>query len=229
MADQRQVGTSQGNETPLAIGLIATLTLGLTALGWFRMGTIGALSGALGGVVLGLLAQAGVRAMRMHRELEPRPVPKLAGLPPDQAMHVLSAMATRDGVGPALTSPLLRELARLREDAKDDLASAIPAAEALREDHPRSAAVEELLVGLYVRADRPEAAQESAARGIRKALDGGMNSVAHRIYLALDVTGRDELELEPAAWTRLAAVLDARAERDEAEAARARSRTSTSA
>jgi len=222
MAALDERGGATTSESPIGVVVSVILTLVLTGGGWWWHGTTGALLGALGGVVVSMLGLAVVRARRIRLELRERPVPALDALAPEQAMHVLSALAGRGEAGPSFKSPLLDRLEALRSDAKDDTRSAIVEVEQLRAEHPRSAAVDALLAELYRNDDRSHAALEAASRAIAKALDGGMNSVAFRVYADLSADYHTKLSLDAAHWRRLGAVLEARDDVEGADRARAR-------
>ncbi len=144
MADPDERGGAVALESPVGVVAVVLLTLALAGAGYWWQAQLGALLGALGGIVLGMGAQAVLRARAMNRELRERAVPSLQALPPEQAMQVLSAMAGKAGDAPIFSSPLLARLDELRRDAEVNLAGSVALAEDLRAKHPRSPAVERL-------------------------------------------------------------------------------------
>lgn len=210
MAKDEDQGQRGPAESPVAAAVIVLLTLGLSGWGWSRTGTLGALLGALGGIVLGMLGHAAFRASRMHRELQGPTPPSVAALPPEHAMNVLSAMVGSASDGPVLRSPLLDRIKAIRAAAEGDVSGAISEAEDLRSEHPRSAAVHALLAELYRQEARLPASLECAAKAIELAIDGGMNSVAFKVFDGLEPSDAQALELRDTTWARLVGILESR-------------------
>jgi hypothetical protein len=167
------------------------------------------LLGALGGGLVGLAAYYTLRAVRLHRALGDRPAPPLLELPPDQALTVLSAMVNRDGDGPSLASEVLTTLAAIKDKSKEDLDGALVDAEDLRLKYPRSPAIAVELARLHQARGAEQSTAKAASEAITLALDGGMNSVAGRVFQDFEAA-RPALELEKRHWQALARVLEAR-------------------
>ena len=223
MADDAQ-DSSERSKDLIPGAILVVLTGALAGLGYLQLGgVLGGLFGALSGVVLGVVGYVAVRAAKVHREaIGPKAPTGLQGLPPEQAISVLSAMVGNEGGSPALSSPVLEALAKIKDKAETDLEAAVVATEELREEYPRAPAVPAQLADLHRRRGQMESALKAASTAINQAVEGGMNVVAGRVYEDFKAQ-RDGLELSTASYERLAGVLGHRGDEDGARWARERS------
>lgn len=203
-------GAGPGREVSLpGILLVAALAFGGGYWGLAAGGTMVGLLGALGGALVGFAVYFVLRGVRMHRALSDRPAPQVLDLPPDQALSVLSAMVNRDGGGASLASEVLTSLAAIKKKSEEDLDGALVDAEDLRRKHPRSPAIAAELARLHQKRGAEQSTAKAASEAIALALDGGMNSVAGRVFADFE-SARPMLELEKRHWKGLAKVLEAR-------------------
>jgi hypothetical protein len=206
----------------LSVGAVASIALTtLVGFAWGRTfaSPLAAWVGALGGALAGFAAIHLARAIRLHRALVGPTPPDVRGLPPEQALAVLTAGLDRDRAARPI-SDVLVALARIREQARDDPEAAIVQAEELRTRWPTSPAIPVELARLHRARGRDGAATVAASQAIALALRGGMNSVAVAVWL--EHPAPDRIEVAAADRERLARALEAHGRAEAAQACRGR-------
>lgn len=217
MAGERRAGAPelQGRPAFVAIALVVVALVAGSWWGWSYAGPLGGLLGILLGTAVGALAFTVVRMMATTDRFAERSAPDVRGLPPDQAVQVLSAMLGASvGEGreaPAIGGGLLGEIAKAKARADaGDLEGALIKLRGLAEEHPRSPAVAAAIVRTL--AGNPAHASEridAARSAIELALRGGMNRLATQVYGELDASERVELKLDSETREQLTKALTA--------------------
>ena len=203
----------QGQPAVVAIALVVIALVGGSWWGWSYAGPLGGLLGILLGTAVGALSFTIVRMLASSRRFAERSAPDVRGLPPDQAVQVLSAMlgasAGDERGGPAIGGGLLGEIGKARTRAEaGDVDGALAKLRGLAEEHPRSpavpAAIVRVLAGKTEHAgERIEAARSAIGLGLR----GGMNRLATQVFEQLDPSERARLGLAADERDRLSKAL----------------------
>jgi hypothetical protein len=196
----------------LAIAILIVCMLVGTGLGVASWGMLGGLLGVLAGSSLGLMAYVVLRARSNRGGLSDGKAPDVRGLPPEQALNVLSAMVGKEGGGMAFGSAILNGVAEIREQAESDLHGAIAALEALGKEHPRSPAIPAELAKLHARAEDQASSLACSSEAITLGIRGGMNAMAARAFEDLGEISEahEHLDLDQATRDRLGKALAAR-------------------
>lgn len=217
-----------GRAAVVAISLAVIAFIGASWWGFVWAGPLGGLLGSLVGILLGSIAFTIIRASAAP-SLDQRPAPDVRELPPDQAMHVLTAMLGASGAAegrgsPAFGGGLLADIARADTLADaGDLDGALALLRALAEDHPRSPAVPAKIARLLASTnEHRDERVRAASTAISLAIPGGMARLAAQLYDELDDSERAQLKLDDGAWSQLAKVFSSRGEDRHAADCRAR-------
>ncbi len=181
------------------VAVVIALFIGGGVVGYGMKGLVGAFVGTFAAAFLSALVLGLQHLRATDRSLDAVPPPVLDGLDAKQAMAVTSAM-----LGDAFRSDLLE---RIEEATRADDPRAAMAA--LRDEHPQSAAVHAELARLCFASGDDMQGIDSATEAVRRALDGGMNSTAARLFEEF-AAHRDRLALAPRHYAQLARVLRTR-------------------
>lgn len=184
--------------------------LGGTAVGLSTGGLMGGLIGAVLGALVPATAISLRQLSRGNRALQAEN-PIVHGLPPDQALTVLSAAASRgrDGGGMiSFRSQVLIELEQAALLGRTDPAEALQRVRTLAQAHPRSPAVHAELARRHLALHQPVEARASVSHALALALDGGMNPMAAKLVSEFGSL-REDLKLSATHAARLAKVLQA--------------------
>lgn len=146
---------------------------------------------------------------RFGTALREEVAPHVGGLPPQQALAVLSALHGR-----TLASPLLERVAQLEELATREPAQALQGARELITAQPRAVPALSLCARLEFAAHEPTAAA-TWTRAIAAALHSGANAAAAR-ELELHAEHRASLGLSPGELRALGRALAARGNAEQA-------------
>jgi hypothetical protein len=192
--------------TLAAIAVVLAVFIGGAVAGLALMGIMGAFLGAFGGAMVSALVLGLRRFREANGSLEGPPPPNLDGLDSRQALTVMTAMMGA-ATGDAFRSELLSGLEEARR--MSDPERTLEAMEALRQDHPHSPAVYAELARFHLAHDDEARGIDRATEAIRHALDGGMNTMAARLFEEFR-PHRDRLALAPRHYAQLARVLRTR-------------------
>jgi hypothetical protein len=186
----------------------ATISLSIVGLGFSMLvgyvlaGPWGALLGAITGTTGVLVFHHRSRVARRPRLLD---LQSMGSLAPDRALDLWAAgraSSQPPQALPAFKSDIVARIESALAETAQRPDAALERIEALRDDHPRSAAVWAELVRRHLAVGDSESAWQALDRALVLALDGGMNPLAAR--LAAEFPERQaHLDLDDAYRVRL--------------------------
>ena len=201
---------SDDHSTGVAVAVGGATVMG-AATGMAGWGPFGGFVGACLGAFVGVLVGVAVRYQGTRKVLAEPEMPSMTGLSVEQVMAVVSATV---GSG-NLASPMLKSLAEIRGLLEKEPQRALAQVEALAAEYPGSPAVLAEQAVVFDAIGRTEEAAQHATAAIEGSLNQGANPVAARVFLSF-AEARDRLSLQPSTLERLALVLEARGEDEQA-------------
>ena len=191
--------------TGLAAGTVVLAFVGSALVGFIAAGPLGAFLGAALAAFGGIMGVSRTRMLGTRRMLD-EPRVDLRPLPPQQALAVLSTLASPQGRA-TFRSALLARLDEIRAVAPRDPHEALILARELSADHPRNPAARAELSRRLLAVGERRASLQVGSEALALALDGGMNPAAAALFDEL-AEHRDALVLAPHHLERLARVLE---------------------